>query len=361
MSELIISFESGAQSTVAPSDGGLSVEFLSAPQQIAFQSTGLAGPAGPQGPQGDPGPQGDAGPPGAQGPQGDVGPQGVAGPQGDPGPAGPQGDVGPEGPQGPQGDIGPQGDPGPQGETGLQGPPGPQGDTGPQGDPGPQGDIGPQGAPGVTDVFTATDAGLVPASGGSASEFLRADGLFFNPIAYRVFPISGRFLPASNPTLSTTTAVYPIDTFRGTCLAYDRDITIDQVLIRVSANGAAGRKGDVVIYERTAVDTFTNVLEEVDILTQSNAPHARTLGTPFTFEAGKMYCVGICHNFGVTGNVYNSQNSLLSTGMISATAATHVGTIRVSYTQGAGAPATITISGTTTVTAAAMVPLFRIA
>jgi hypothetical protein len=42
---------------------------------------------------------------------------------------------------------------------------------------------GADGAPGVTDIFTSSASGLVPASGGGTTNFLRADGTFAAPPA----------------------------------------------------------------------------------------------------------------------------------------------------------------------------------
>lgn len=77
-----------------------------------------------------PGPQGVPGPIGPRGPQGQSlpGPQGQRGVQGDPGPIGPKGD---------KGDIGPAGPAGPQGGRGIAGPIGPRGVQGKQGELGP--------------------------------------------------------------------------------------------------------------------------------------------------------------------------------------------------------------------------------
>jgi uncharacterized protein DUF5907 len=59
--------------------------------------------------------------------------------------------------------------------------------AGPPGSPGPPGPAGPQGpmgsVVGTIDIFTATESGLVPASGGGPFNFLRADGAFAVPTA----------------------------------------------------------------------------------------------------------------------------------------------------------------------------------
>lgn len=144
---------------------------------------GATGPAGAQGPAGEPGAPGGrtilngaGAPSGATGADGDfyidTAADAIYGPK----TAGAWGSA--TSLIGPQGATGPQGPAGPAGAAGATGPAGPQGETGPQG---PAGPAGADGAPGITDTFTSSAAGLVPASGGGTTNFLRADGTFAAP------------------------------------------------------------------------------------------------------------------------------------------------------------------------------------
>lgn len=150
---------------------------------------------------------------GPRGPQGVMGPEGRQGPQGAPGPRGERGE---RGPKGDRGERGPVGKDGRDGRDGKDGAPGARGEQGPKGEDGkdgvgieriaasgsdmlvrlsdgteqrfkvgsrsttPFGGGGGSGG-GAVEQFTSTEPGIVPASGGGTTNFLRADGAWVAP------------------------------------------------------------------------------------------------------------------------------------------------------------------------------------
>ena len=205
--------------------------------------------------------------------------------------------------------------------------------------------------------FNATEKGLVPASGGGKSNFLRADGAFINPAAYRIFPKSGRFISIQPPAISLATGAYFANSLRMGSFAFDTDVAVDQAIIRITANAATGHNGDVVVYRRTGVDELT-LVGQINIATESNAAHAATWN--YTFLAGELYFAGIAHSATPTGNTMATQHALLTTGHTAPTQAGTSGTIMISLTPGSPAPTTLAMNANFTNTVV-LAPFFRIA
>ena len=153
-------------------------------QQVMYTQLGPSGATGPAGVTGATGATGPTGPTGATGPTDVYVSSGVAPPnqnylwldtsatgagtQGPTGPTGPSGPTGVTGPTGPSGTAGASGAPGPAGPTGATGVTGatgpsggPTGVTGPSGATGPTGPTGPTGVTGPPGfIYSATDPGV---------------------------------------------------------------------------------------------------------------------------------------------------------------------------------------------------------
>lgn len=214
----------------------------------------------------------------------------------------------------------------------------------------------------LLDTFDSDLKGLAPASGGGTTNFLRADGLWVPPPqAFRMAQNSGRFIGPQGPGVQVTTGNYTANVLRMATVCFANDVTVDQAIIRISASGAAGYKGDVFVYELTAPDTLTKALEVLDISTPSNAAHIHNLGTNFTFLAGRIYAIGVCHSNTPTGYTFAANGGILMGGASSATQNGYASTIHIDLTQGAGGPSTIAVSVSVFSTAVAQVPYFRMA
>lgn len=209
----------------------------------------------------------------------------------------------------------------------------------------------------MLDTFTSGAKGLVPASGGGKSNFLRADGAFINPAAYRIFPKSGRFISIQPPAISLATGAYVAGSLRMGSFAFDTDVTVDQAIIRITANAAPGHNGDVVVYRRTGADELT-LVGQINIATATNAAHAATWN--YTFLAGELYFAGIAHSATPTGNTMATQHALLTTGHTAPTQLGTSGTIMISLTPGSPAPTTLAMNANFTNTTV-HAPFFRVA
>lgn len=215
-------------------------------------------------------------------------------------------------------------------------------------------------ATGLLDTFTSGAKGLAPASGGKDSDFLRGDGLWRPPPqAFRVAQVPGRFIGPQGPGGAISPNTYTANVLRMATVCFANDVVVDQAVIRISAGAAAGHAGDVFVYELTAPDTLTKVLEVLGIPTVTNAAHPATLTPNFTFLAGRVYAIGICHNNAPTGNLFTAGGGILMAGAITATQTGYASTININLTQGAGGPSTITLTGSMFSTVNAQVPYFR--
>ena len=152
----------------------------------------------------------------------------------------------------------------------------------------------------VLDVFTSLLKGLVPASGGGTTTFLRADGTFAAPAGgsavragHSLFtPAAGLFVPNNANALALGTQIQVANRTVIAPFVPAYDMTIDQIGISVSTLLAASNaKG--VIYAADSNGRPTTILRETPNI--SGAAAATVFGTitSYTLLAGTTYWIGV--------------------------------------------------------------------
>lgn len=276
--------------------------------------TGLTGATGTDGGTGPQGVQGLTGLTGATGADGATGPQGLQGIQGLTGLTGLTGATGPQGPQGIQGLTGATGADGANGPQGIQGLAGADGASGPQGIEGPQ---GPQGATGssaanvltgivaianggtgsdtqnfvdlttaqtiagekiFTDNTTVTGnitASSIIKSGGTAAQFLKADGSIDENIYLTSDAATSSYLPLAGGTLTGTLngtdAIFVGSVTTGAVTYPNTDGTSGQ-LLTTNGNGITSWSTFAI---REVADEFSATATQTDF-TLTQAPSANS-------------------------------------------------------------------------------------
>ncbi len=151
-------------------------------------------------------------------------------------------------------------------------------------------------------LFTSTEAGLTPLSGGGTTNFLRADGTWAAPSGgggaanydgySQMVPAAGLFIPnnANATALGTQAQVANRTVIAPYVPAYN--VTIDQLGISVSTL-LASANAKCVIYDSDSNGRPTTILRETANI--SAAANATVFGsiTSLTLTAGKTYWIGV--------------------------------------------------------------------
>lgn len=152
------------------------------------------------------------------------------------------------------------------------------------------------------DVFTTSLKGLVPASGGGTTNFLRADGTwaapaggggsFTLPVMPPFKPLAGQYISNSYDN-GTNTQVSVAGVMRISPVVFPYEAVVDRLSINVSTLIAASL-ARIVIYDADANGRPTTLLlESTDLDCGSTGMKDYTPGSAFTFTAGKLYWVGV--------------------------------------------------------------------
>jgi hypothetical protein len=147
----------------------------------------------------------------------------------------------------------------------------------------------------ILPLVASADAGLAPASGGGAKNFLRADGTWVAPPFMTDAAVklpAGMFTAAhtSGAALGTVAQVANRNTIAPFRPQYD--MTIDQVGVSTST-GVAATTAKVVIYDADpATGLPTTLIAESGTISTATSGTTNMVALSVSFEAGKTYWIG---------------------------------------------------------------------
>jgi hypothetical protein len=149
------------------------------------------------------------------------------------------------------------------------------------------------GADATLPLFSGTDAGLVPASGGGTTNFLRADGTFAAPpggggggVTFTVYA-TGNYIQPVQGTLSAGVAMVANNIYLYPFFVL-RTLTVDNLGARVTS-ASAGSNVQLAIYNSTTNGVPTTLLASTASLSAGATGTVNAAVTAFTLNAGQMY------------------------------------------------------------------------
>lgn len=165
---------------------------------------------------------------------------------------------------------------------------------------------------------------------------------------YDIVPTSSTFVCQNSPGIFNliTNKTHLENRLRISAFGFTRDISVVSVGVRV-VTAVASAKGRAVVYELTATDTLTLILESDEIAIDATG-HQSVLHN-LTFEAGKLYFAGFVSNLAGSKMSAIPEQGTYSIGMTSPTQIASSSTRQVNANAyGTTIPTTVVLSSLTT-------------